>query len=54
MLSRIYEDGREQAELGLRSFGEVEAIANMPATCPYTLDEIFRRGWYPDPAGDKP
>jgi hypothetical protein len=54
LLPRLYEDGREQAELGLRSYGEMAAAGNMPATCPYTLEEILRRGWYPDPPGDNP
>jgi hypothetical protein len=54
MLPKLYEDGRDRAELGLRSHGEIEAAGNLPAECPYILDEILRRGWYPYPPGDKP
>ena len=53
-LPRLYEDGREQAELALRRHGEAEAVGNLPLECPYMLDEIFRRGWYPDRPGEKP
>ncbi len=54
LLPRLYEDGREQAELALRGHGEIDAAGNSPATCPYTLEEILRRGWYPDLPGEKP
>ena len=53
MLPRLYEDGREQAELALQGYGEMEAAGEMPADCPFALDDILRRGWYPEPAGDK-
>ncbi len=53
-LPKLYEDGREQAVLGLRGHGEAEAAGNLPIECPYTLGEIFRRGWYPDRPGEKP
>jgi hypothetical protein len=51
-LPRLYEDGREQAELALRSHGEAEAAAKLPPDCPYTFEQILLRGWYPrsDPA----
>ncbi len=48
-LSELYEDAREAAELALRDFGEHEAAVALPAACPYTLDQVFTRGWYPDP-----
>ena len=50
MLPQLYSDGRELAEIGLGKFGEGTAAARFPAACPYTLDEIRRRGWYPEPA----
>jgi hypothetical protein len=50
MLPDLYTDGRELAEIGLRKFGEDAAAARLPARCPYTLDQICRRGWYPAPA----
>jgi Domain of unknown function DUF29 len=54
LLSKLYEDGRDRAELGLRSHGEMQAADNLPADCPYTIDEILRRGWYPEPPGEQP
>ena len=53
MLAKLYEDGRDRAELGLRSYGETQAANNLPAECPYTIEEILRRGWYPEPLGEK-
>jgi hypothetical protein len=46
-LSRLYSDGRELAQLGLRKFGE--DAESLPAMCPYTLQQIRERGWYPEP-----
>jgi hypothetical protein len=54
LLSKLYEDGRDRAELGLRSHDEMQAADNLPADCPYTIDEILRRGWYPEPPGEQP
>jgi hypothetical protein len=42
------------AELGLRSCDETQAADNLPTDCPYTIDEILRRGWYPEPPGEQP
>jgi hypothetical protein len=54
MLTRLYRDGRRQAELGLRSNGEQMAAHELPATCPYTLDQILLEDWYPDRPGGNP
>jgi hypothetical protein len=54
MLSKLYEDGRDPAELWLRSHGEMQVANNLPRECPYTLEDILRRGWYPDELGGKP
>src|SRR5271165_7671011 len=54
MLPKLYEDGRDRAELGLRSHGEMQAADDLPSECPYTIENILRRGWYPDPLGGKP
>jgi uncharacterized protein DUF29 len=51
-LPELYEDGREAAELALRDHGEHEAAAGLPSICPYTLEQILARGWYPEPPGD--
>jgi hypothetical protein len=54
MLPKLYEDGPDRAELGLRSHGEIQAANNPPTECPYTIEEILRRGWYAEPPGDQP
>lgn len=54
MLAKLYEDGRDRAALGLRAFGEAQAADNLPIECPYTIEEILRRGWYPEPPGEQP
>jgi hypothetical protein len=54
MLSKLYEDGRDRAELGLRGHGEMQAADDLPAECPYTIEDILRRGWYAEPPGDQP
>ncbi len=48
-LATLYEDARETAELALRDHGEHDAVAALPEACPYTLDQVLTRGWYPDP-----
>jgi hypothetical protein len=49
-LPELYGDARELAGLGLRKFGENAAALRLPSSCPYTLDQIRERGWYPKPA----
>jgi hypothetical protein len=46
-LEKLYADGRRNATLGLRTFGEQEAAEAFPEKCPYSLDEICRQDWYP-------
>jgi len=53
MLAKLYEGGRNRAELGLRGCGETEAAGALPAECPFTIDEILRSGWYPEPPREK-
>jgi hypothetical protein len=45
----LYEHARQSAELALREHGEDEAAAALPPSCPYTLEQVLRSGWYPDP-----
>jgi len=52
MLARLYCDGRHLAELALRGYGESQAADTLPQHCPYSLDDIFRKDWYPGPAGE--
>jgi hypothetical protein len=42
-----YADARGDARLALLDHPEPEAAASLPATCPWTLDELLRDGWYP-------
>jgi hypothetical protein len=45
----LYQDAREAAELALHDHGEHEAAAALPPSCPYTLDQVLDRNWYPEP-----
>jgi hypothetical protein len=49
----LYDEAREQADLGLREHGVDHAAAVLPKRCPYTLDQVLDWGWYPDPPGDQ-
>jgi hypothetical protein len=49
MLERLYEDARHRAEIALNRFGEAKAAIALPATCPYSLDQVVQDKWYPDP-----
>ena len=42
-------DARERAELGLRGYGEKRRRRGAARDCPYTLDQILRDDWYPEP-----
>jgi len=48
-IGELYQDAREAAELALHDDGEHEAAAALPASCPYTLDQVLDRNWYPEP-----
>lgn len=48
-LLALYEDARHQAELGVEEYDETPAANAMPASCPYSLDQILERRWYPEP-----
>ena len=54
MLARLYRDGRRLAELALRGYGENQAADALPQHCPFSLEDIFREEWYPQPAGEQP
>jgi hypothetical protein len=53
-LDGLYDDARYQAELGLEEHGEDEAARLFPEACPYPLDQILERRWYPGPVEHKP
>ena len=46
MLAKLYRDGRRQAELPLRAYGEDQVVE--------ALDDICREDWYPELPGDRP
>lgn len=48
-LPDLYRRGRRRAILGLSSYGERGAAAALPQACPYTLDDVLRDDWYPEP-----
>src|ERR1700726_3983794 len=47
VLAELYADARELADIGLRKFGEAAAATRLPSNCPYALEQIRARGWYP-------
>ena len=47
--SELYEGALEAARLALLEHGEDQAAAALPAVCPYTLDQVLDRNWYPEP-----
>ena len=53
-LERLYADGRRRAGRELMRHGELEAAQQLPPVCPYSLDDIFREDWYPEPPGEQP
>ena len=50
---KLYAEGRRRAARGLHRHGEPDAADALPQTCPYSLDDIYREDWYPDPPGEK-
>ena len=46
-LPSLYEQARDKAAAGLRRYTEHDAVATLPDGCPYALDDVCRRGWYP-------
>lgn len=49
-LPRLYRNARRTAQLGVRALGEDDAVGALPITSPYTLDDVLRDEWYPEPA----
>ena len=44
----LYRDARDIAVIRLCEHGEGAAAQALPATCPYTLEQVLERDWYPD------
>jgi hypothetical protein len=51
-LPRLYLRAKDIAEVGLAKYGEAIASTDFPASCPYTIEQVLARGWYPDPPGE--
>ena len=49
-LAELYDDGRALADGALRDHGEAAAADALPATCPYSLDQITS-DWLPRSGG---
>jgi hypothetical protein len=45
-LPKLYARARREAARAIGQYGEA---ATLPETCPYTLDQLFDDGWYPEP-----
>jgi Domain of unknown function DUF29 len=50
---KLYAADRRRAARGLRRHGEPDTADALPHTCPYSLDDIYRENWNPDPPGEK-
>ncbi len=50
-LPELYDNAREIAGLKLRGLGEPAAADNLPTLSIYSLDDISRDDWYPEPPG---
>jgi hypothetical protein len=46
-LANVYQRARWSVAKALRRHGEAEAAETLPADCPYGLDQIVSRDWYP-------
>jgi len=44
---------RENVAVEIEDLGRSERDA-LPQRCPYSLDDIFREDWYPEPPGEQP
>ena len=51
-LPLLYERAKSIAAAGLVKYGEHNAAAKFPATCPYTLGQILADDWYPEAPGE--
>ena len=48
-LGRLYVQARRAAVLGLENHAENQAPRLLPRECPFTLDDVLRDDWYPEP-----
>jgi hypothetical protein len=53
-LVKLYRDAKRVAQLGLQEYGEDDAATGLPVICPYSLDDVCRDDWYPEPEAKQP
>ena len=46
-LGLLYEQSRRRARAALNEHGDRDAAKSLPATCPYSFDQIVSHDWYP-------
>jgi hypothetical protein len=46
-LATAFDRGKREAAKGLRRHGEHQAAQALPTVCPYSLDQVVSRGWFP-------
>jgi Domain of unknown function DUF29 len=46
-LPRLYLQARRDTARELALFGEPEAAAALPESCPFSLDDLLSHDWYP-------
>jgi len=51
-LENLYATARRRVAADLQDYGEEVVAAVLPATCPYTLDQILADDWYPEGPGE--
>src|SRR3954471_9429344 len=49
VLDKLFVRARRHAANGLIKYGKTEAAKSLPDQSPYTLDQILRDDWYPEP-----
>jgi hypothetical protein len=45
----MYRRARRRTVVGPTRYGEHDAANALPAPCPYSLDDVLRDDWYPEP-----
>jgi Domain of unknown function DUF29 len=53
-LPRLYAQARKAAAIDLENEGEADAARLLPVANPWTLDDVLRDDWYPDPVAPPP
>lgn len=50
-LDQLYQQILRRVRRDLEAYGEAEAAAALPTTCPFRFDELVDADWYPEPRG---